>query len=779
MIETAETTDRETYLAELEDAASAMPNPGALTFCNGKMPLGGDGWQNRELTLEEGLQLLATAACAALGLKEGPISGVITADVDGPGDQAAFDHLHGDDMPVYAQCRTGRDGGKRYFMQMPPELADTGAATIDYHDGHGNKVTFRIGCKRQEDGSLAGSHSIIPPSLHYVKDENGNWRPSGRRYEWLPGLSLEDVGAVAMPDEVKAQLIAAHLNKQVKGASRPNRVDGADPAALEIMLKAKVADGGDGSKRLFGYACRAVEHDLSDPDAVATIRAAIKEKPLPRHYSDPEIIQRVRDAERTVERGTALELSNGREVEIEVEGEDGEPETKTVLAPLTMREIMQEIDAATSGWPRRVGSALFVDDQEHGIGWLEKPQSLSGWMHTKRRVNWYSRQKFITMGETFAELQRTAQSYETIEVMPHHPAMEGVYYRCQTPPAGDGRYLRQLVDFFRPSTTIDRDLITSAFVTPAWGGPPGCRPAFVVTAKQGRGAGKTTLVKAVAHLYGGFIDVAMGEDIGVLKQRLLSADGLTKRIVVADNIKSMKLSWAELESLITSNVVSGKRLYVGEAQRPNTLSWYLTLNGVALATDMAQRSVIIEIDRGDNSGTFHERLNGFIDRHRMEIIGDCIGLLQSSPYPLASYSRWAAWEKDVLSRLPEPDEAQRVILERQGEANCELDEGEILEDYFAERLDDLNYTAATAQVRIPVAVAGEWYCAAINDRVKTAGVTRRLNQMFAEGQIKRISPDTSRTYGRCFVWTGPEADVMGSPIANDLLSRIEHSKRGY
>src|SRR5690606_34679777 len=139
----------------------------------------------------------------------------------------------------------------------------------------------------------------------------------------------------------------------------------------------------------------------------------------------------------------------------------------------------------------------------------------------------------------------------------------------------------------------------------------------------------------------------------------------------------------------------------------------------------------------ENSGTFHERLNSFIDRHRMEIIGDCIGLLQSDPFPLASYSRWAAWEADVLSRLPEPDEAQRVILERQGEANCELDEGEILEDYFAERLRDVHYDPDTAQVRIPVAVAAEWYCAATNDRMKTTGVSRRLNQMAAEGQIKR------------------------------------------
>ena len=57
--------------------------------------------------------------------------------------------------------------------------------------------------------------------------------------------------------------------------------------------------------------------------------------------------------------------------------------------------------------------------------------------------------------------------------------------------------------------------------------------------------------------------------------------------------------------------------------------------------------------------------------------------------------------------------------------------------------------------------------------MKTTSVSKRIYQMAGEGQLKRLSPDKSRTYGRCFVWTGINADVYRDPIANDLKRRIE------
>lgn len=225
-------------------------------------------------------------------------------------------------------------------------------------------------------------------------------------------------------------------------------------------------------------------------------------------------------------------------------------------------------------------------------------------------------------------------------------------------------------------------------------------------------------------------------------------------------------------SLITSPIISGRQLFVGEGQRPNLLTWFITLNGVSMATDMAQRSVIIKIVRGENAGDWYEETTRYIDEHREQIIGDIIAALRADPFPLASFSRWSTWEKDILCRLPEPGEAQRVILERQGEANCELEESEIIEQFFAEQLMLLGYCPNTAQVRIPVAVAACWFGKAIGEQVKTTAASRRLNQMAGEESMRRLAPDPSRTHGRNFIWTGPAADIINEPIDNSLPSRL-------
>ena len=125
-----------------------------------------------------------------------------------------------------------------------------------------------------------------------------------------------------------------------------------------------------------------------------------------------------------------------------------------------------------------------------------------------------------------------------------------------------------------------------------------------------------TEIHDIGYLFGGHIDVSAGEDIEQLKTRMLTPGARTKRIALLDNVKTLRLSWAELEAMITSPIVSGRQLYVGEGQRPNLLTWFITLNGVSMATDMAQRSVIIKVVRGKNDGPWWEQTRQFIDQHR-------------------------------------------------------------------------------------------------------------------------------------------------------------------
>ena len=75
--------------------------------------------------------------------------------------------------------------------------------------------------------------------------------------------------------------------------------------AVVAMRGKKMEDHGDGSKRLFAYACSAVEHDLTDADAITAIRRAAETKPFPSDWTDGDILVRVRDAERDTKRGLA------------------------------------------------------------------------------------------------------------------------------------------------------------------------------------------------------------------------------------------------------------------------------------------------------------------------------------------------------------------------------------------------------------------------------------------------------------------------------------------
>jgi hypothetical protein len=81
---------------------------------------------------------------------------------------------------------------------------------------------------------------------------------------------------------------------------------------LAAMRRMKILDHNDGSHRLFAAACRAVEHDLDNATALATIRAYAAERPFPREWTDAELQQRLRDADKKCFRGKALEVRDDR-----------------------------------------------------------------------------------------------------------------------------------------------------------------------------------------------------------------------------------------------------------------------------------------------------------------------------------------------------------------------------------------------------------------------------------------------------------------------------------
>ena len=208
-------------------------------------------------------------------------------------------------------------------------------------------------------------------------------------------------------------------------------------------------------------------------------------------------------------RGSAMPFENY--LLVNEPGDDGS--TKTVAVPRNMAGLIEHAKFMTGGWPRRVGTALFVPGSDGAISWLPKPAATIGWLDSGvRRVRWRQGVGYATQEQFHAELQRQAQGYDSVERIFHVPAMPGVYYTCSTPEAGDGSALAELLARFSPQTPLDGELILAWLATAIWGGECGLRPMFAITG-DGRGCGKTTLAEVYGLLFGGTIDFSRGEDI--------------------------------------------------------------------------------------------------------------------------------------------------------------------------------------------------------------------------------------------------------------------------
>lgn len=444
---------------------------------------------------------------------------------------------------------------------------------------------------------------------------------------------------------------------------------------------------------------------------------------------------------------TGAEITNARP----------DPVKPNAFYPIQLTEILEALGKRFAEWPRRVDDLPFVLDGSGQPRFLPKPDALISWYQLFGHSNWHGGRGYVGQSQFFEALRASAKRYAAIEALPHEPPFPDRFYLKPTPEPGDGSALNALLDRFAPETEHDRQLIAALFATAIWGETGGQRPAFLLTADGGRGSGKTALAKMVEIFAGGKFLISPTEDESRIKNRLLTPESLTLRVALIDNIKSAKFSWDFLESLVTANEISGHRLHCGNASRPNNLLWILTVNGASLSTDMAQRVVTIKLDRPVRSGGWEEETVQLIRENHQLILADLIGLLRREKQPLKRYSRWARWESEVLSRLEQPDQLQRLIVERQQVADAEADEAGMIEEYFQQRLSDLHLDTETQRLFIQNDTVYQWFCAATGERNRTKNnVSRRLNQAIVKGKIKRLVPNRQNS-GRGYQWNGKNA----------------------
>jgi hypothetical protein len=372
---------------------------------------------------------------------------------------------------------------------------------------------------------------------------------------------------------------------------------------------------------------------------------------------------------------------------------DDEGEAKHVWVGKTPAGIRDCLTWEVGNWPKRVGGLLFAANGSEPR-WLPKVDDLFAWVGGRLRepVKWASGPDKVTKAEFAAYLRQEAEGYEAVEPLPHYPPLPGHYYLHPKPAGGDGKALGAFLDRFRPATPKDRELMKAAALTPFWGGPHGKRPLFLVAAEDsdacaGRGPGKSTFVHKLARVAGGHFDARPEEDFGELMHRLLTPSALSRRLALLDNVKSLRFSWADLEGLITNDVINGHRMYSGDAGRPNTLTWFITLNHANLSKDMAQRAVTITVARPEYTATWEEETNRFIEENRHAIIGDALALLSGPKARLKTFTRWGPWEAGVLACVNDPAACQKLIAERQAACDGDQEESDLVREAFVALLE--------------------------------------------------------------------------------------------
>jgi hypothetical protein len=447
-------------------------------------------------------------------------------------------------------------------------------------------------------------------------------------------------------------------------------------------------------------------------------------------------------------------LCNYREV-----GE-GKAAIKVGLAAAQIRETVL---LHTGGWPKRIDERLFVVDAEGRPQWLLKTEELFAWLGGQfatsdaSGIRWGQGEDRISPSVFAAHLRQNVERFDAIERLPHYPPISHCYYLPSPLPSSDGSALRELLARFHPATPADADLIHALFLTLFWGGAPGQRPAFLIDSEyddvqRGRGIGKSKLMQAAARLAGGHIDARPGEDFDKLLTRLLSPAALDRRIATLDNVKTLRFSWADLEALVTADIISGRCLYIGEGWRLNTLTWIITLNGANLSRDMAQRCVPIRLRRPLHDPDWETKTWRLIDERRQTIIADIIDQLRQPTPSLPHYSRWSAWEQAVLAHVADPVAAQQQIEERQASMDDDQAEADLVRQAFVAELNRRGHLSEEEAVWIPSTTAAEIVNAATGERYPT----RRASSFLATLPIPELRKCDYKGQ-RGWAWRGARA----------------------
>lgn len=462
-----------------------------------------------------------------------------------------------------------------------------------------------------------------------------------------------------------------------------------------------------------------------------------------------KIIDRLRKVSK--ERQASGKLRNFKMVPSKSEN----PEKVWDKEPLPVQDIACSLLKLTGGLPKAAAGVLFVTTEAKEIRKFSDSNELFGWIGTKAPAEFSGGEGLVNKKEFFCELPHHVDHYVDTEEWPHFPPRENYFYAKSYSP-GDGTYLNQFLDFFSPATSFDRQLIMAFIATTFWGGSPGRRVAFGIDSVSGTGAGKSELAKRVSALTGGCYEFDAA-DIKEETIRKALMNGQRHRVALLDNIKESCLSSATIESLITSAAVGGHRLNIGYGSRPNTMTWVMTMNGMSLSRDLAQRTIVIKLTEPKRSGTWDDDVDKFMAEHRDKVIADVAAFFSRPAVTLERFTRWSSWERSILARLDNPPILQKLIDTRASDADEDKTTANSICEYFEEKLRDFGYDTDVDVVHIPGHIATEWMIEATGKEFSKRSAGASLKNLVDGGSLRNFSLNPSRKHGRGWIWNSGHA----------------------
>jgi hypothetical protein len=332
----------------------------------------------------------------------------------------------------------------------------------------------------------------------------------------------------------------------------------------------------------------------------------------------------------------------------------------------SLPDVAADLFTKLNHWPRRVGQRLFIvrrDRRGDRLQFLSDPPEMFSWIQEHLDVRWFLDPCLNTLrsqvctpvggDELRHYLCNNAPQYDAIESQPHHTPVPGSFYLRRPMPAPTGEAISALRSHLNAASELDRDLMIAAAVTPGWGGPPGCRPAFLLTSEHGYGVGKSETTRLLTSIWGGCVELNERDDWDKIQKMLMNDEAMGRRCIIIDNIKS-PLSHSGLEALITAPEIGGHVLFTGYRKLPNYFTFFLTANTPQLSRDLTDRSVAMRLGPPRHDSDWKQWAISFLSTQRDQFISDAIAFLRQPDrcsLPLASLDRWAPWAQGVLAKF--------------------------------------------------------------------------------------------------------------------------------